>query len=81
MKPEYNILKMAGSLLGFNHTAKIKAKLREAMTGENNPNFGKSLSTQTKAKLCDAHVGKSISAQTKAKQSEVRKGILKTEEH
>jgi group I intron endonuclease len=54
LKPEYNILKNAGSSLGFQHSAETlanmrnrklseehKAKISEAKKGEKNPNFGK----------------------------------------
>ena len=37
LKPEYNILKIAGSSLGFKHTEESLAK----MIGEKNPMFGK----------------------------------------
>lgn len=36
LKPEYNILKIAGSTLGYTHTEETREKLR----GENNPMFG-----------------------------------------
>jgi group I intron endonuclease len=82
--PEYNILLIAGSTLGFIHTvetktliskarkgkfssAETKAKLREAKTGEKNPNFGKTHTAETKAKLSVANLGKSLSIETKAK--------------
>jgi group I intron endonuclease len=59
--PEYNILKKAGSLLGYKHTEETIAKICEAMTGENHPlfgktgenspNFGKNHSSETKLKM------------------------------
>jgi len=40
LKPEYNILQVAGSLLGFIHSEETKAKISKALTGENHPMFG-----------------------------------------
>jgi group I intron endonuclease len=50
LNPEYNILKTAGSILGYNHTKDTIAKLSEA-------NKGKSLSIETIAKIREANVG------------------------
>src|SRR3954464_6507154 len=33
----YNLLRTAGSLLGYKHTPETRAKISEAMTGANNP--------------------------------------------
>jgi group I intron endonuclease len=43
--------KISETLKGRIHSAKTKAKMSEAKFGENNPNFGKSLSAKTKAKM------------------------------
>jgi len=40
LKPEFNILKVAGSLLGFNHSEETKALMSKAKIGKNNPMFG-----------------------------------------
>src|SRR5690606_1442762 len=74
IEPEYNILKLAGSSLGYKHSSESLAKLREAMssdkvkaklskinTGENNPNFGKSISIPTKALISQALSGENNS--------------------
>jgi group I intron endonuclease len=37
----YNILKVAGSLLGFKHSEEIKTLISEVLKGENNPMFGR----------------------------------------
>lgn len=37
LNPEYNILKIAGNLLGFKHSKETLAKMSIAKTGENNP--------------------------------------------
>ncbi len=41
LNPEYNILKIAGSLLGFKHYEKTRAKISSSKAGEKNPMFGK----------------------------------------
>jgi group I intron endonuclease len=65
LKPEYNILKVAGSLLGFKHTPESLAK----MSGSNNPMFGKSRSAENNPMF-----GKCHSAETKQKMSQVKFG-------
>jgi group I intron endonuclease len=49
--PEYNILKLAGSLLGYKHTEETIALMSLAKSGENNPRgmLGKSHSPETLA--------------------------------
>jgi len=64
LKPEYNLLKVAGSLLGFKHSEETKAKLSglvrseetlakyiEANKGDKNPMHGKIHSEETRAKI------------------------------
>jgi group I intron endonuclease len=61
LKPEYNILKVAGSSLGYVHTKESKVKIGEThkgKTGVNSPNFGKIISAETKAKMSVAKIGK-----------------------
>lgn len=41
LKPEYNILKIAGSSLGFKHSEKTRAQMSINNTGINNPFYGK----------------------------------------
>jgi group I intron endonuclease len=53
----YNILKVAGSLLGFKHTNESKALMSEAKVGDNNPNYRKSISEDTKALMSKAKSG------------------------
>ncbi len=66
LKPDYNILKIAGSSLGYKHTEESLAKFRnrkhspetlEKMSGENHHMFGKSLSQETRNKMSDAKKG------------------------
>lgn len=65
----YNILKVAGSLLGKLHTEGTKALISFAVSGENHYNFGKLLSESTKAKI---RIPKT--EQTKTKMSVVKGG-------
>jgi group I intron endonuclease len=63
IKPEYNILEVAGSLLGFKHSEKVIAKMSS-----------KTLSAETKALISTALSGRSFSAETKALISEALTG-------
>lgn len=72
LKPEYNILKIAGSSLGYKHTEESKTlmvKIQNSMdkTGGNNPMFGKTHSAEAKAKISESRKGKTRSAETIAK--------------
>jgi group I intron endonuclease len=68
LNPDYNILKLAGSSLGYKHseedllkislirnstihTKETKDKISIAMTGENNPLYGKTHKLETREKL------------------------------
>ena len=67
LSPQYNILQIAGSTLGFKHTEETLVKMSEAKTGENHPMFGvigeyhpsygKTHSTETKALMSLAMTG------------------------
>nr|YP_010233341.1 NADH dehydrogenase subunit 4 [Auricularia heimuer]QSX43106.1 NADH dehydrogenase subunit 4 [Auricularia heimuer] len=67
LKPDYNILQTAGSLLGFKHSKESLSKISRALTGEKNPMYGKigensplygrKLSEQTRDKLSIAFKG------------------------
>jgi len=79
--PEYNILKIAGSLLGFRHSEETKAKMSTDRQDDKHPLFGKSHSENTKAKISKAlsgkahfNFGKSLSEETKNKISAANKG-------
>lgn len=41
LKPEYNILKVAGSSLGYKYDDEAKKKMSDSKKGENNPCFGR----------------------------------------
>jgi group I intron endonuclease len=51
LKPEYNILKIAGSTLGFKHSLKTRAQMSINNTGVNHPFFGKKHTDETKVKM------------------------------
>ena len=53
----YNILQVAGSLLGYKHTEESLAKIR----GENHHMFGKTHSAETLAKMSEAQKGENNS--------------------
>jgi hypothetical protein len=75
LKPEYNILPVAGSSLGLKHSAETKAKMSAAR-------IGCIVSAETKAKLSATKKGNQYakglqhSAETIAKLSAARKGRL-----
>lgn len=56
LQPEYNILKVAGSSLGYIHLEKTKVKISEALTGNNHPRgmLGKSHSVESIEKISKA---------------------------
>lgn len=60
LKPEYNVLKTAGSSLGAKHSEETKAKIADALKGTNNPMYGKKRihSAETLAKISEAKKGK-----------------------
>jgi group I intron endonuclease len=66
LKPEYNILAAAGSLLGFKHSLETRAKLSAGM-------IGKIFSEETRAKMSEAKKGKVHSEEALAKMSEAKK--------
>ena len=56
--------------LGHKLTEEHKEKLRQKLSGKNNPNYGKPMSAATKAKLSKVKTGKKHSEETKRKMSE-----------
>jgi len=66
LKPEYNILKVAGSLFGYKHTEESLAKMKEIALNR---------SDETKAKLREAALGKTNTRETKVKMSNSNKKI------
>jgi len=80
LKPAYNAAPGGLGHTGVPWTEERRARFKERMSGINNPNFGKSLSDETKQKLSNALKGRVISEETRIKTSQTMKGIPKTEE-
>ena len=59
--PEYNILKIAGSLLGYKHTIESIEKISIAKQGKNHPMFGKLHSLDAITKISQALSGENNS--------------------
>lgn len=77
LRPEYNIASIAGSsMLGRRHTAESRKKMSQARRGEGNPNYGKSLSKETRRKLSEALMGRQLSDSHRRKISEGLKGNM-----
>lgn len=57
-----------------------RAKISEALRGKNNPNFGKTTSDETKAKMSEANKDKTHSEEHKAKISVANRGKTLSEE-
>lgn len=73
-KPEYNILKVAGSLLGFKHSESTKERLANLYTG-------RKISEQVKAKMSDTQKGRVHTLEAKAKMRISKIGLNLSEEH
>lgn len=73
LKPEYNILQVAGSLFGYKHTQESLEKMR---------NIALNRSEETKAKLREKALGRTYthSEETKIKLREIMLGKTHTEE-
>lgn len=75
LNPEFNLLKIAGSSIEFKHTEASKAKLSEAIKGDNHHRgmLGRNHSIETKTKISIANKGKLLNIprteETKAKSS------------
>ncbi|KAF1107984.1 hypothetical protein B8V09_03520 [Streptococcus agalactiae] len=75
LKPEYNILKIAGSLKGFLHSEETKLKMSIDRQGENHPLFGKSHSEETKEKISASLKGENHFMFGKTHSEETKKKI------
>jgi group I intron endonuclease len=79
LKPEYNILKKAGSNIGFKHSeatkAKIKTKLCLINGGINHSFYGKNHSYETRKKIGESLKSKKVGLETKLKMSSRSRGI------
>lgn len=70
LKPEYNILNQAGSLLGFKHSEETLSYFREH----------RKVSEETRKNLSEAATGRILSPELRKELSEIRKGIKLTDE-
>lgn len=68
IKPEYNILRVAGSLLGFKHSADTLLKFRNRID-EKNSMFNKTHSAETKLTMSQMKIGKPRSEETRLRLS------------
>ena len=61
-------------MVGFHHSEESKRKISEKMTGENNPNYGKTISNEWRARLLSYNLGKHHSEEHKKKISDSLRG-------
>lgn len=80
LMPEYNILKIVGSCLGYKHSKKTKEKIRVAQLNNRN-SLGTIRSEEFKEKLRQANLGKKLSKETKEKISKSKLGVPMSKEH
>ena len=74
LKPEYNILKVAGSLLGFKHSEMTREVLRNLYTG-------REISEEVRAKMSDSQKGRVHTLEARAKMRISKLGCKFSEEH
>lgn len=80
LKPAYNAAPGGVGNTGVQWTQERKEKFKSLMSGENNHNFGKPLSEETKEKLSKALKGRLISEESRKSRSQKMKGVPKSEE-
>jgi group I intron endonuclease len=91
LKPEYNICRVAGSMLGFKMSDEARLKMSLFQKGRaKSPEHiekvaaarrGKSMSEDQRKKLSEYRTGKKLSEQAKGKISAAHKGKVLSEEH
>jgi group I intron endonuclease len=80
LKPPYNTAPGGLGHTGVLWTEERRKKFREMTSGQNNHNFGKSLSAETKQKLSISLKGRVIPEEVRKKTSQTMKGVPKSEE-
>ncbi|AGE56219.1 GIY-YIG catalytic domain-containing endonuclease [Paramecium bursaria Chlorella virus NE-JV-1] len=74
----YNLREGGGSR--GKHSEESRQKMRDAKIGENNHNYGKPRSEETKKKMSESHTGKTVTEETRQKIREANTGRIITEE-
>jgi len=87
LNPDYNILKVAGSLFGYKHSPESLEKMKEIALNRSDETKGKlreaalgktyNHTEETKIKIRDAILGKKHSEETKAKLSQIQSNRVK----
>lgn len=80
LRPPYNEAPGGLGHTGVQWTEERRENFKRLMTGENNPNYGKSLSDETKEKLSASLKGRIISEETRKKTSLTMTGVPKSDE-
>ena len=90
LNPEYNVLKIAGSSLGYKHTEETRAKISSSKTGQkhteetlakmSSSKTGTKHSEETRTKIALAMLGKKLSEESRAKMSSSKTGTKHSEE-
>ena len=75
LKPEYNILKIAGSRLGHKLSEETRLKLSKRIMGNKHPGYGKSLLKGTREKLVEFHKCNKMTLEAKNRLALINKGI------
>lgn len=73
LRPEYNILRVAGNSLGHRQSAEARRKMSIAKSGANHPRFGKPLPAEVREKISEGNKGKPKSAKHRQSISEYNK--------
>ena len=80
LAPPYNEAPGGLGHTGVKWTDERRANFKRLMSGENNPNYRKPLSADTKEKLSASLKGRTITEETRKKTSYTMKGVPKSEE-
>lgn len=80
LNPPYNEAPGGLGHTGVQWTAERRENFKRLMSGENNPNYGKQLSDDTKEKLRASLKGRVISEETRKKTSLTMRGVPKSDE-
>jgi group I intron endonuclease len=67
--------------LGRKHKPETRAKMSVKMSGENNPNYGKTFTKEYRKKLSEAQKGRRHSDETRRKMSQAAKGNTRAKGH